>query len=61
MKAEITMDFNVASTGEAQEMLKGLCEKLRADGVISAYHFAIQAETGTVTEKCILEEGKVIA
>lgn len=61
MKVEIAMEFNTLSPGEAQKILKELCEKLRADGVISAYHFAIQAETGAVTEKCILDEEKVIA
>ncbi|MCC6347671.1 MAG: hypothetical protein IT388_10835 [Nitrospirales bacterium] len=61
MKAEITAELNASSPGEAQEILKGLCEKLRAEGVISSYHFTIQAETGTITEKCILAEGKVIA
>ena len=61
MRATITLNLKAASTEKSQRILNEVCEKLKADGVIDSYCFEIQSESGIVTEKCMLSEGKVIA
>lgn len=61
MQAVITLNLKLSSQEESQKKLHELCEQLKTDGVIDRYSFEIHAESGAITEKCILSEGKVIA
>jgi hypothetical protein len=49
------------SAEEAQKILAEVLEKLLTDGVIDDYSFEMETDAGTVTEKCILSEGRVVA
>jgi len=61
MQAVVILNLKLFSQEESQKKLHELCEQLKADGVIDRYSFEIHAESGTITEKCILSEGKVVA
>jgi len=63
----IEIELEGLSLEEAQSSLKDMCESLLANTVIEDYHFEIEAgdtvsgERTVVTEKCIIEQGRVIA
>ncbi len=57
----IEIELEGLSLEEAQKSLKDMCESLLANTVIEDYHFEIEAGETKVTEKCILEQGRVIA
>ena len=61
MQANISVTLRQTSPEESQELLKTICDGLIASGAIEDYGFEIQTDSGVVTEKCILSEGRVIA
>lgn len=61
MKARITLTLKQTSPEESQRLLKTICEGLVASGSLEEYSFEIETDTGVVTEKCILSEGRVVA
>jgi phosphoribosylformylglycinamidine (FGAM) synthase PurS component len=61
MKAKISISLKGLSVEEAQKLLSTLCEGLIASSSIEDYSFEIETDSGTVTEKCLLSEGRVIA
>jgi len=61
LKTSISVTLKQMSPEESQKLLKTICEGLIASGAIEDYSFEIETDTGIVTEKCILSEGKVIA
>ena len=61
MKATLQIDFNGLTPSEAQRFLLDASEKMKLEGMIKEYHFEIEAPDGPITEKCILDNQKVIA
>lgn len=61
MKAEIKVDLTMSNPEEGQRILRDLCNKLMKEGIIDSYCFEIHTDSGVVTDKCILAQGKVIA
>lgn len=61
MRARISVSLSRKSPEEAQKSLNDLLARLRTDGVIEDYSFEIETDSGPVTEKCILSDGKVVA
>jgi hypothetical protein len=61
MKAALQIDLNASTPLEAQRFLLNACEKMKLEGFIKEYHFEIETPDGSVTEKCILDNEKVIA
>ena len=61
MKAHIDITLKSASVEESQKFLKDVLERLVTEGAIEGYSFEIETDTGVVTEKCIVSEGRVIA
>ncbi len=61
MKARITVTLRQISPEESQRLLKTICEGLIASGSVEEYSFEIETDTGVVTEKCILSEGRIVA
>jgi len=61
MKVHISVNLKAVSAEEAQKILGEALEKLLTGGVIDNYSFEIETDAGTVTEKCILSEGRVVA
>jgi len=62
MKAVIQVDLNVAQAEDAKNIVEDTCRKLEEAGLISSdYRFEIETPDGSVTERCVLSEGKVIA
>lgn len=61
MKAEIKVDLATSDPEEGQQLLRDLCSKLMEESVIDSYSFDIHTDSGMVTDKCILDQGKVIA
>ena len=61
MKALITVDLKAASAEAAQRALFDLCDEMKKKGFIGAYAFEIETPEGTVTDRCVLAEGKVVA
>lgn len=57
----IEIELDGLTLEEAQQSLQEMCESLLANTVIEDYHFEISDSRQTVTEKCILSEGRVIA
>ncbi len=57
----IEMELDGLSIEEAQKDLKEMCESLLANTVIEDYHFEITEGETKVTDRCILQEGRVIA
>ncbi len=61
MKATLQINLNASTPSEAQGLLLKTCEKMKLEGFIEEYHFEIETPDGPVTEKCILDNEKVIA
>ena len=61
MKATLQIDLNASTPSEAQRFLLKTCEKMKSKGSIKEYHFEIETPGGRVTEKCILDNEKIIA
>ncbi len=61
MKARLQIDLNASTPSEAQRLLLRNCEKMKLEGSIKEYHFEIETPEGPVTERCILDNEKVIA
>jgi hypothetical protein len=61
MKAVLQVNLKDSSPKEGQQILLGLCEKMRREGLIDEYHFEITTPGGPITEKCLLSNQKMIA
>jgi hypothetical protein len=61
MRAVINFNLNTSTIEEAQMVVEDACGKLQAAGLINGYQFEIETPDGSVTEKCVLTDGKVIA
>lgn len=61
MKAHIDITLKAEPVEESQRVLKDILERLVTDEIIEGYSFEIETDTGVVTEKCIMSEGRVIA
>jgi hypothetical protein len=61
MKAVLHVDLKTSSPEEGQRILFDLCEKLKQQEVVEDYRFEIETTDGSVTEKCVLSDEKVIA
>lgn len=61
MKAVITIDLTTASAEAAQRTLFNLCEEMKGKGVIGSYSFEIETPGGSVTDRCVLSGGNVVA
>ena len=61
MKATLQIDLISSAPSEAQRLLWDVCEKMKMEGFIKGYHFEIDTPNGPVTEKCLLDNEKVIA
>ncbi len=61
MKAQMQIDLQASAPSDAQRILLDLCERLKSEGIISEYHFEIDTPHGLVTEKCVIDNEKVIA
>ena len=61
MKAVIHVDLSVEQAEEAKRIVEDTCMRLQEAGQIDGYRFEIEAPQGTVTERCVLADGKVIA
>jgi hypothetical protein len=61
VKARITVTLKTASADEAQASLMRCLCTLVSEGVVSDFHFEIDAGEGIVTEKCILSSGRAVA
>ncbi len=61
MKAKLQIDLKTSSPSEGQRILLELCEKWKAEGILSEYHFEIDAPDEPVSEKCVLSEEKIMA
>lgn len=57
----IEIELEGLSMEEAQKSLKDMCESLLANTVIEDYHFEIEQGEEKVTDRCILEQGRVVA
>jgi hypothetical protein len=61
VKALITVDLKAASAEAAQQALCDLWDGMKLKGLIGSYAFEIETPEGTVTDRCVLAEGKVVA
>jgi hypothetical protein len=61
MKTVIKIDLQEASAEAAQRALFDLCDEMKKRGLIGSYAFEIETPEGTVTDRCVLAEGKVVA
>jgi hypothetical protein len=61
MKAVITIDLTAASAEEAQRTLFDLCDGMKAKGLIGSYSFEVETPDGSVTDRCVLSGGNVVA
>lgn len=61
MKAIIKIDLKTSSPAGGQQFLFGVCDRMMQDGEIDEYSFEIETEEGSVTERCVLSEERVIA
>jgi hypothetical protein len=61
MRAVINLDLKAGTADEAQKIVEQTCGELKAAGLINDYHFEIETPEGTVTERCVLADGKVVA
>ena len=61
MKAVLQINLTTSSPEAAQQTLLEICERMKHEGLIYMYRFEIETPTGSVTEKCVLAEEKVIA
>lgn len=61
MEAKIKIFFANIPPEEAQKYLWDFLDDLKAQGKVKDYEFEIKTEEGTITHRCILDSGKVIA
>ena len=61
MKAVITIDLTAASAEAAQRTLLDLCDGMKAKGLIGSYSFEVETPDGSVTDRCVLSGGNVVA
>ena len=61
MKATLQIDLKASTPSEAQRILLDTFEKMKLEGFIKDYHFEIDTPHGPVTERCILDNEKLIA
>jgi len=61
MNAKINVAMKVESIEEAQKILNDILVKMKKKGAITDYSFEIMTDKGTVTERCILSGGNIIA
>ena len=61
MKAVLQINLKTSSPAAAQQSLLEICERMRYEGLIDTCRFEIETPSGSVTEKCVLAEEKVIA
>ena len=61
MKATVRVTLKTESAEDAQRLLTTLCRGLVESGSIEDFTFEIETAGETVTEKCVLSGGKVIA
>lgn len=61
MKAKLEVEFKDLSVEKIQQTLLEILHTLKAIGMIEEGKFEIFTPDGVVTEKCLLQENKVIA
>ena len=61
MKAVIKIDVQATSAEAAQRALFDLCDEMKKKGLIGTCAFEIETPEGTVTDRCVLAGGKVVA
>lgn len=61
MEAKVKIFFANISPEEAQKYLWDFLDNLKAQEKVKDYEFEIKTEKGTITHRCILDSGKVIA
>jgi hypothetical protein len=61
VKATLQIDLKASTPSEAQRILLDTFEKMKLKGFIKEYHFEIDTPDGPVTERCILDNEKLIA
>jgi hypothetical protein len=61
MKAVLQISLKTTSSEEGQRILIDLCEKMKQRMIIDGYRFEIETVEGTVTDRCVLADEKVIA
>ena len=61
MKATLQADFGGLPAETAHRILTEFCERMAREGFFRAYAFQIDGPEGPITDKCILEQGRVIA
>lgn len=61
MKALLEIEFNDIPVEQAQKILFEILQALKASQMIQTGNFQIFTPNGIVTEKCILQDSKVIA
>jgi len=61
METKVKILFSNIEPDEAQKYLFDFLDDLKAKEKIKDYEFEIKTETGTVTHRCILSKGQVIA
>ncbi len=61
MNATITVVLTADSAEDAQRALNRMLEEERQKGTISSFSFEIDSPAGSITERCVISEGKVVA
>lgn len=62
MDAKAKIFFADIPIDEAQKLLLNFLDKLKEENKVKAYEFEIKTKDGSVvTQRCILDQGKVIA
>jgi hypothetical protein len=61
MRAVIHLDLKTSTIEETQRIVEDACRKLHVAGLIKDYRFEIETPDGSVTERCVLADGKVVA
>ncbi len=61
MKATLQIDLKASTPSEAQRLLLDACEQMKLKRLMMEYRFEIDTPDGPVTEKCVLDNDKVIA
>lgn len=62
MEGKVKIIFSDINVEDAQRYLSDFLDKLKEDNKIKDYEFEIKTDDGsTITHKCILQQGKVIA
>jgi len=61
MKAVVNLDLKAETAERAQKIIEDLCMELGRKKLLAGYQYEIETPGGTVTENCVLADGKVIA